>query len=66
VPPRNAFQASLPPWTGLLVARAASTWRCTLRSSAGLERVRALPGFMDDLVPYPENALPGRSRSIYD
>jgi len=33
---------------------------------AWLERVRELPGFMDDLVPYPDNALPGRSRSIYD
>ena len=31
-----------------------------------LERVCALPGFFDDLVPYPENALPGRGRSIYD
>jgi glutathione S-transferase len=30
-----------------------------------LDRVRALPGFADDLVPYPENALPGRGRSIY-
>jgi glutathione S-transferase len=34
--------------------------------SAWLERVRGLPGFVDDLVPYPENALPGRGRSIYD
>jgi glutathione S-transferase len=31
-----------------------------------LERVRAEPGFVDDLVPYPENAHRGRSRSIYD
>jgi glutathione S-transferase len=31
-----------------------------------LERVQALPGFVDDLAPYPENALPGRGRSIYD
>jgi glutathione S-transferase len=31
-----------------------------------LDRVRALPGFVDDLVPYPENARPGRGRSIYD
>jgi len=34
--------------------------------TAWLERVRALPGFVDDLVPYPANARPGASRSIYD
>jgi glutathione S-transferase len=34
--------------------------------AAWLDRVRALPGFVDDLVPYPENARPGASRSIYD
>jgi glutathione S-transferase len=34
--------------------------------AAWLDRVRALPGFMDDLVPYPANARPGASRSIYD
>jgi glutathione S-transferase len=34
--------------------------------SAWLERIRALPGFVDDLAPYPDNALPGCSRSIYD
>ena len=33
---------------------------------AWLDRVRNQPGFIDDLVPYPENARPGRSRSIYD
>lgn len=33
---------------------------------AWLGRVRAQPGFVDDLVPYPENARPGASRSIYD
>ena len=33
---------------------------------AWLDRTRALPGFMDDLVPYPDNARPGASRSIYD
>jgi glutathione S-transferase len=33
---------------------------------AWLERIRALPGFMDDLEPYPENARPGHGRSIYD
>jgi glutathione S-transferase len=26
----------------------------------------SLPGFMDDYVPYPDNARPGRGRSIYD
>jgi glutathione S-transferase len=34
--------------------------------SAWLYRVRALPGFVDDLMPYPDNARPGTSRSIYD
>jgi glutathione S-transferase len=34
--------------------------------SAWLERVRDLPGFVDDLIPYPDNARPGASRSIYD
>ena len=33
---------------------------------AWLERVRAQPGFVDDLVSYPDNARPGLSRSIYD
>lgn len=33
---------------------------------AWLDRLRALPRFDDDLVPYPENARPGRARSIYD
>jgi glutathione S-transferase len=33
---------------------------------AWLERIRALPGFMDDLAPYPDNARAGASRSIYD
>ena len=31
-----------------------------------LDRVRALPGFVDDLAPYPENARPGKGQSIYD
>lgn len=31
-----------------------------------LERVRALPNFINDLVPYPDNARPGAGRSIYD
>jgi glutathione S-transferase len=31
-----------------------------------LDRVRALPGFMDDYVVYPDNARPGAARSIYD
>ena len=34
--------------------------------AAWLERVRALPGFVDNLAPYPENARPGKGRSIYD
>jgi len=29
-------------------------------------RVAALPRFIDDLAPYPANARPGASRSIYD
>jgi glutathione S-transferase len=33
---------------------------------AWLERIRDLPGFVDDLAPYPENARAGASRSIYD
>ena len=33
---------------------------------AWLDRVRALPGFVDDLAPYPENARSGKGRSIYD
>jgi glutathione S-transferase len=34
--------------------------------AAWLNRVRALPGFVDDLAPYPANARAGASRSIYD
>jgi glutathione S-transferase len=34
--------------------------------TAWLRRVEALPGFDNDLEPYPENARAGRSRSIYD
>jgi glutathione S-transferase len=34
--------------------------------AAWLDGVRALPGYVNDLVPYPENARPGRSDSIYD
>jgi glutathione S-transferase len=33
---------------------------------AWLGRLRALPRFDDDLVPYPDNARLGRGRSIYD
>ena len=33
---------------------------------AWLARVRNQPGYMNDLEPYPENARPGRSRSLYD
>ena len=31
-----------------------------------LERVAAQPGYMNDLEPYPANARPGVSRSVYD
>ena len=31
-----------------------------------LSRVEGQPGFLDDLLAYPENALPGRGTSIYD
>ena len=34
--------------------------------TAWLHRVRALPGYVNDLEPYPENARPGMGRSIYD
>ena len=34
--------------------------------AAWLDRVRSLPGYANDLVPYPPNARPGASRSIYD
>ncbi len=34
--------------------------------NAWLGRVRRERGFMDDLIPYPDNTRPGRSRSIYD
>jgi len=33
---------------------------------AWLDRIQEQPGFIDDLAPYPENARPGASRSIYD
>jgi glutathione S-transferase len=33
---------------------------------AWFERIRALPGFVADLEPYPANAGPGAGRSIYD
>jgi glutathione S-transferase len=33
--------------------------------AAWLDRVRALPGFVDDFVTYPENARPGAGASIY-
>ena len=31
-----------------------------------IARLEALPGFVNDLAPYPPNAAPGASRSIYD
>jgi glutathione S-transferase len=33
---------------------------------AWVARIEALPGFVDDLAPYPANARPGAGRSIYD
>jgi glutathione S-transferase len=33
--------------------------------AAWLDRVRALPGFVDDFVTYPPNAWPGAGSSIY-
>jgi glutathione S-transferase len=33
---------------------------------AWLERVRAQPGHLGDLAPYPANARPGAGRSVYD
>jgi glutathione S-transferase len=33
--------------------------------SAWVDRVRALPGFVDDFVTYPDNARPGAGSSIY-
>ena len=39
--------------------------RSPLRCVAWLDRVRALPGFVDDFVTYPENARPGAGCSIY-
>jgi len=34
--------------------------------AAWLDRLRAVPGFVDDLEPYPPNARPDAGRSIYD
>jgi glutathione S-transferase len=34
--------------------------------TAWIERLEALPGFANDLAPYPANASPGAGRSIYD
>lgn len=34
--------------------------------TAWLDRVRSLPGHVADLVPYPENARPGKGQSVYD
>jgi glutathione S-transferase len=33
---------------------------------AWVARIEALPGFANDLAPYPPNARPGAGRSIYD
>src|SRR5262249_6490437 len=34
--------------------------------SAWIARIELQPRFLDDFVPYPENAKVGHSRSIYD
>jgi glutathione S-transferase len=34
--------------------------------TAWLKRISTLPRFVDDLIPYPTNASPEHSRSIYD
>ena len=34
--------------------------------TAWLGRIEGIPGFMNDLAPYPANAHAGRSQSIYD
>jgi glutathione S-transferase len=34
--------------------------------SGWLRRITELPHYINDLVPYPANARPGTSRSIYD
>ena len=34
--------------------------------AAWLGRIERQPGFVNDLLPYPDNAREGRSRSIYD
>jgi glutathione S-transferase len=31
-----------------------------------LDRIACLPGYVNDFIRYPDNARPGRSRSIYD
>jgi len=42
---------------------ALSEWPAVQRWIA---RIEGLPGFMNDYLPYPENARPGGGRSIYD
>jgi glutathione S-transferase len=34
--------------------------------AAWVERITRLPAFVDDFIPYPDNARAGASRSIYD
>jgi glutathione S-transferase len=53
----NFAYAHVAPEAGLEIPGAVAAW---------LDRVRALPGFIDDLRPYPDNARPEHSRSIYD
>ena len=33
--------------------------------AAWIERIEALPGYMNDFAPYPDAARPGAGRSIY-
>jgi glutathione S-transferase len=53
----NFAYAHVAPEAGLEIPGAVTSW---------LDRVRALPGFVNDLRPYPDNARPEHSRSIYD
>jgi glutathione S-transferase len=48
---------SVAPEAGLELGRSVSAW---------IARLRSLPRFHDDLAPYPDNARPGASRSVYD
>jgi hypothetical protein len=53
----NFAYTQVAPEAGLEIPGAVAAW---------LDRVRALPGFTNDLQPYPDNARPEHGRSIYD